>query len=82
MSKIPTAEELFQDRIFSEFDAITTELMIEFAKLHVQKALLFASNSAQLEQNGEIYDYFDDPEGDVTVNKESILNSYPLENIK
>lgn len=51
--------------------------MIEFAKLHVEAALKAASENAEAiaepdYRGGEWY----------LVNKESILNAYPLENIK
>lgn len=55
--------------------------MIEFAKLHVQAALQEAGVYA------EIYEEWDNPVNPsmgitYKVDKESILNSYPLENIK
>jgi hypothetical protein len=51
--------------------------MIEFAKLHVEAALREASEKATVEtepdyQGGELS----------SVDKDSILNAYPLENIK
>ena len=53
------------------------DLMIEFAKYHVEKALEEASELATTDcepdyRGGTWY----------TVDKESILNAYPLENIK
>ena len=45
--------------------------MIEFAKLHVKEALQKAYENADLEYYGE-----------VCYNKDSLLNAYPLENIK
>jgi hypothetical protein len=53
--------------------------MIEFAKLHVKEALRVAAYSAEIESCGNPYDPSDDSQ---CVNKESIVNSYPLENIK
>lgn len=45
MNTIPTAKELF-DKMISENDETTsTEMMIEFAKLHVEAALTAASES-------------------------------------
>ena len=65
------------------------DLMIEFAKYHVQKALKQASEKAFVEyidlNTDEIFDYTDvitDDDVGVNVNKDSILKSYSLENIK
>jgi hypothetical protein len=44
-------------------------MMIEFAKIHVEAALKEGSENAEANYNAE-------------VNKSSILNAYPLENIK
>lgn len=60
------------------YDGVTPEIMIEFANIHVTEALKQASDEAEL-------DYY---EGNCRecqsnkINKESILKSYPLENIK
>lgn len=55
------------------------EIMIDFAKYHVALALEVASKNAEAynidEAGQEIYT-------DAKIKKESILNSYPLENIK
>ena len=65
------------------------EAMIEFAKYHVQKALKQASEKVFVEyidlNTDEIFDYTDvitDDDVEVNVNKESILNAYPLDLIK
>lgn len=52
------------------------EAMIEFAKYHVENALKKASEKAEIEWDGlpGIGEF-------QCVNKESILNSYPLDNI-
>lgn len=56
-----------------------SEMMIEFAKLHVQKALGEASNKVKLTEFA--YEFLQ--EGALeAINKESILNSYNLNNIK
>jgi hypothetical protein len=71
---VPTAEEILNKHL------VPANAMIEFAKLHVKEALKEAS------ENGEIVDispYKDG--GDLSyfgVDEQSILNSYPLENIK
>ena len=75
MKNLPTAEE-FIEQTYSfvpfELDQIT-ELMQEFAKIHVEAVLKEASEKA-------IIDY--DIGGYSFVSKQSILNSYPLTNIK
>ena len=79
MSKIPTAEEFLT--ISDEFEVletrkqeeVVTKTMIEFAKLHVEAALKEANRKV-------IVTYYYN-EG-IRVNKDSILNAYPLTNIK
>ena len=87
---IPTAEELYRDTkinpnldLFSDDVKHLVELMIEFAKLHVEAALKDASENTLIETtlvntpNNEVfYKHFH------RMNKDSILNSYPLSNIK
>ena len=65
------------------------EAMIEFAKMHVQEALKQASEKGFIEyidlNTDETFDYTDviaDDDVGVNINKDSILNAYPLENIK
>ena len=72
--QILTAKELFDKMIEVNDECTSTEMMIEFAKLHVSQALLKASENAQTECD----------EGGETgfVNKETVLNAYPLNNIK
>ena len=57
----------------SKYDAL--EAMIEFAKLHVEAALKKASEDTDVIYRGHCF-------GDYIVDKNSILKSYPLENIK
>ena len=74
MNTIPTAKELF-DKMISENDEVTsTEMMIEFAKMHVEAALKTAANEATT----KFIKFTDDEE----VDKDSILTAYPLTNIK
>ena len=89
---IPTAEEFLQNSNKTTFDAIE-KTMIEFAKLHVQAALKAADdNSIMYKDLGEgedgelccvlektFYDIYDNP---ILISADSILNAYPLENIK
>lgn len=78
MNKIPTAEEFLKKNIdyVLEIDAKNDveEAMIEFAKLHVEAALKAASEDAHTKD----VPYTDD----VEVDKDSILNSYSIDNIK
>ena len=55
------------------------EAMIEFAKMHVQEALKQASVEAEVEH--ELSNPYDPNSEYQIVNKDSILNAYPLENI-
>ena len=72
MKQLPTAEEfMYQNDILNPHKKIT-QTMIEFAKLHVQQAL---------ESAAEKLPYDDRLNQDIMV-KQSILNAYPLEQIK
>lgn len=74
--KIPTAEE-FISRTHSEVPVFLEDieiLMVEYAKLHVTEALKQASEKAKT----RFIPFTDDEE----VDKQSIFNAYPLENIK
>jgi hypothetical protein len=70
---VPTAEEILNKHL------VPANAMIEFAKLHVEAALKEASKKAQIkyEYSGNVGEYCDE-----FVDVNSILNSYPLENIK
>ena len=71
MSKIPTALEFISNAHDISMENIHY-FMIEFAKLHVEAALQKAYENADLEYYGD----------EVCYNKDSILNAYPLTNIK
>ena len=80
-----TAAEFFDEGNFNN----VTDMLIEFAKMHVQEALKQASEKAFVEyidlQTDEKFDYTDvlvDDNISADVNKDSILNAYSLENIK
>jgi hypothetical protein len=82
MEKIPTAEEFLIDKGYSGFakHTLVKEWMKEFAKLHVEAALKEASEKAKI-----TYEYSGNTGSeycDEFVDKDSILNSYPSENIK
>jgi hypothetical protein len=70
MKKIPTARE-FYDNHYSD-DCVV--MMIEFAKLHVEAVLEKASEEAKIIKSVNF--------GWEKIDKDSILKSYPLENIK
>ena len=87
-----TAEEFLRNSSVTSSDRYDflskQELMIEFAKMHVQEALKQASEKAFVEyidlETNEKFDYTDvitDDDVGADVNKDSILNAYPLENI-
>ena len=67
---IPTAEEFCNDIRYVTYSL--DEKLITFAKMHVKEALQKAYENADLEYYGD----------EVCYNKDSILNAYPLENIK
>ena len=76
MSKIPTAEEICNKQFFGfkgELWVGVHKAMVEFARLHVEAALKEANRKV-------IVTYYYD-EG-IRVNKDSILNAYPLTNIR
>lgn len=71
------------------FPSQVEEAMTEFAKYHVEKALEAASIESKLLVDGVEYEeygiraydtFYRDT--DIYVDKDSILNAYPLENIK
>lgn len=91
-----TAEEFLQDYKKDRFGYEVDKVMIEFAKLHVEAALKAASKTTRIDlfvrpnikgfkykkiEDGESYDLIGTRQM-WKVNKESIINSYPLENIK
>jgi hypothetical protein len=83
MEKIPTAEELIETDYYHlhlDTDSICLgsieTAMIEFAKLHVEEALKEASEKADYITNGHEHIT------DIWIDKDSILNSYPLDKIK
>lgn len=78
MEKLPTAKELFDKMLSDNHDTTSTEMMITFAKMHVEAALKVACEEAE-----SIEGWNTGFSGSASsVDKNSILNSYPLENIK
>lgn len=83
--KIPTAQEHLE-RLDEEFGTIWTEdeekickAFIDFAKLHVEAALKAAVNKATVWVDDDPVPFGGPFRG---VHKDSILNAYPLDNIK
>lgn len=73
MKELPTAEEFLYE---NDMRKLTTTAMIEFAKLHVEAALKAASEDAE----GVDEDGYYVPNS--SIDKQSILQAYPLTNIK
>lgn len=73
-----TAEE-FAKSIWEEavIDWVTKKRMIEFAKYHVEQALKAAADKAEINYLGGNSDI-----NDFSIDRNSILNSYNLDNIK
>ena len=71
-------EENNIDKLY--YDSYVKKAMIKFAKMHVQEALRLASVEAEVEH--ELSNPYDPNSEYQIVNKDSILNAYPLENIK
>jgi hypothetical protein len=93
MSKIPTAEKFQRNYSIEYYDEggyqgieekEVSKMLIEFTKLHVEAALKQASEKAILDSTyiDHIGEFEDIPLYDYFVVKESILDAYPLENIK
>jgi hypothetical protein len=100
MAEIPTAREFYQNYIEennNDSHVDIEEMLIDFAKLHVEAALKEASKKVTWKMesfntyfgDSRAFDFIDtDYAGDpstghnVLVDKDSILNSYPLTNIK
>ena len=78
-NNIPTAEEFFKEK-YGVSDRIATSnatlLAIEFAKLHVEAC------KKEIIEKVEINDYDVHGQYSPDVDRDSILNAYPLTNIK
>ena len=82
---IPTAEEFLDANTSGIVDELKCkELMIEFAKLHVEAALKEASEKVRQIEDPYAYTGNTGSEypADYIVDKDSILNAYTLTNIK
>lgn len=94
MEHLPTAKEFCRQR-YNESDPTISWInfnemvMVEFAKLHVEQALKVASENAKaslgkdwIRKEETIHPEQLVDSITIRVNKDSILNSYPLTNIK
>ena len=84
-----TAEEFLNENYKVKVGVYIEEVMIDFAKYHVQKALekAYLDSEMRVSENDtneypSFTDNYDDGYVTITVSKDSILNAYPLENIK
>lgn len=81
MKTTPTAKELYGKMLYENDEVTSTEMMIEFAKLHVEAQAEAISEKIQTDILYQDEDgVLEEPV--VYVNKESVLNAYPLTNIK
>lgn len=67
-----TAKDFWNNACKNDELKSPADIMIEFAKMHLATALKQASERADITDNGRF----------PIIDKPSILNSYPLENIK
>lgn len=68
-----SAKELFEKMLSENDECTSTEMMIEFARLHVKEALKKASKEATAGNSDGYYSSL--------IDKDSILKSYSLDNI-
>jgi hypothetical protein len=76
INNIPTAESFYDKKDKNGLPMSFNEKMIEFAKLHVEAALTEASKTTRWKEQITMQGL------QVTIIKSSILNAYPLTNIK
>jgi hypothetical protein len=80
INKIPTAEKIAYDSKYNDGGLIhykdASKLMIEFAKLHCRVQLEAILNDATVKHYDEHRQY------NPYIDDRSIINAYPLENIK
>ena len=79
-NNLPTAYQFLTNFTDEPDDDTIYKAMIEFAKLHVEAALKEASEKAKL--TSEVCEVLQEHWFEEYIDKNSILNSYPLDNIK
>jgi hypothetical protein len=77
MKEIITAKEFLKEFLKNNPKGTYDKCMIEFAKLHVEEFSIQASKKAKCYLSGRPGDY-----QSYEVDRDSIKNAYPLENIK
>jgi len=77
---ISTAEEFWNLSCKNDKLKSPSDIMIEFAKLHVEPALKAALINVDIDMNGTSKNQLPNPHFKII--EESILNAYPLKNIK
>lgn len=77
--RIKSAREFFGDEFYGllRSDEKSVDLMIKFAKYHVELALIAASEKVKLDLKWKEGSLFKS-----TINKKSIIEAYPLNNVK
>jgi hypothetical protein len=75
-----TAKEFWDNACTTDVLKSPSDIMIEFAKMHVEAALKEASEKINL--TDEVCEALQNHWFNEYIDKDSILNSYPLENIK
>lgn len=93
-NKIPTAGQFLilnndSDFRLSKSGLYVSDMMIEFAKLHVTEALKQAFNNSKMKisenatnEYPDFVDNYDDGYVTIVISKDSILNAYPLDLIE
>lgn len=88
---IPTAEEFLKDAQSDPSKGwVVRKIMIEFAKLHVQAALKAASENIKadfepigwLAERHSCLPFIEGQDYEIGISRQSILQSYSIENIK
>lgn len=79
MNNIPTAENFFKeyDKASIPMFPYIYQAMIAFAQLHIKAALVAAADNAELRTEN-----MGSSEFQTVVDRNSILNAYPKENVK
>jgi len=77
MQHVLTAKELFDKMLAEDEETTSTQMMIEFARLHVEAALKAASEKAKIVDIGIDYAIVE-----WAIDKSSVLKSYSLKKIK
>jgi hypothetical protein len=83
MNNLPTAEEFLNSKSFIRSDLqceTNYQLMIEFAKMHCEAQLKAILENVQISWENDIIK--NAYENNTWADEESIINAYPIDNIK